>query len=71
MLSRYALAGLTAFSTLFAHGQSQILRTVDDFGHNPTDLTMKIYVPTNVSPNPAVILAVRILLPIPSTTYQY
>lgn len=58
MLSRYAFAGLAAFSTLFSLGSAQTLRTVRDFGDNPTDLTMKIYVPNNVADNPAVILAV-------------
>lgn len=35
------------------------LQPVANFGENPTGLDLQIYVPKNLAPNPAVILAVR------------
>ena len=34
------------------------LQQVDTFGANPTNIQMFIYVPDNLAPNPAVIVAV-------------
>jgi poly(3-hydroxybutyrate) depolymerase len=41
------------------------LQPVSDFGNNPTNIQMNIYVPDKLASNPAVIVAVSII-PIPT-----
>lgn len=51
----YFLAGLAVLCTV--HGAS--LTQVNDFGENPTNVDMYIYVPDNVSTNPEIIVAMH------------
>jgi len=53
------LFGLAATATTCL---SASLERVLSFGNNPTRIQMYIYVPDNVAPNPAIIVAVGILL---------
>lgn len=39
------------------------LTRVNDFGANPSNLQMNIYVPAKVAEKPAIILAVRLAIP--------
>lgn len=57
---------LTALTTLGAFGglaSAASLAQVSNFGENPTSIQMYIYVPDNVSANPAVIVAVSSSIP--------
>ncbi|KAL9947890.1 hypothetical protein D7B24_007599 [Verticillium nonalfalfae] len=51
----HGLAGLLAASCAAA----QQLQTINNFGSNPTGLTMQVHVPANLRPSPAVILALH------------
>lgn len=53
---KYLIAGLAVLGTT-VHGAS--LTQVNDFGENPTNVDMYIYVPDNVSANPAIIVAMH------------
>lgn len=52
----YLAAGLAVFAST-VYGAS--LTQVNDFGDNPTNVEMYIYVPDNVSANPAIIVAMH------------
>lgn len=52
----YPITGLAVFGTT-VHGAS--LTQVNDFGENPTNVDRYIYVPDNVSANPAIIVAMH------------
>lgn len=48
-----------SFAALFlATACNAALTNVTDWGYNPTDLEMQIYLPATLAPNPAVIVAV-------------
>lgn len=65
MVSTYLLSSLAALGTLLstasasASASTAALVVVPDFGYNPTNLTMNIYVPNNLRARPAVILALH------------
>jgi acetylxylan esterase len=50
---------LAVLSVLCTSANAALVR-VNDFGNNPTNLQMNIYVPSNLATNPAIILAVRL-----------
>jgi acetylxylan esterase len=53
---------LSVLATLLATATAASLQPVKNFGANPGGLAMHIYVPDNVKPDAAVILAVRNLI---------
>lgn len=57
--SRFLTSIAIAVLTAFADGA---LVRVDNFGTNPTNLQMNIYVPSKLATSPGIILAVRIPL---------
>jgi acetylxylan esterase len=64
-ISSTVLSGLAAIATT-ANGA---LVRVNDFGPNPTNLQMNVYVPARVAAKPAIILAVSLLFPNSGTRY--
>lgn len=42
------------------------LQQVSNFGSNPSSIQMYIYVPDKVAANPAIIVAVRMISPLPT-----
>lgn len=56
------LVKLTTTLAAFSAIVNAALVRVSDFGSNPTNLQMNIWVPTNVAAKPAIILAVSVYL---------
>lgn len=54
-VSTSIVSGLAAFSTT----ANAALTRVNDFGANPSNLQMNIYVPAKLATKPAIIVAVR------------
>jgi hypothetical protein len=65
-ISASILGGIVAIS---ASANAALVR-VNDFGSNPTNLQMNIYVPSRVATKPAIILGVRLTAPIPLGSFQ-
>ena len=55
-------SSVAALCALVAAANGALVR-VNDFGSNPTNLQMNIYVPSQLATKPAIILAVRVVSP--------
>jgi hypothetical protein len=65
------LCTLTLLLGLVSNVHAQNLTTISDFGWNPTNLTLQVYVPTTLAHKPAVIMAVgNVLVSEPSSLSQ-
>lgn len=63
-LLTYLVCALTCSARAIHNGRSLVpragsLEKVTDFGDNPSNVGMYIYVPTNLAPNPAIIVAIH------------
>ncbi|RDL29806.1 PHB depolymerase family esterase [Venustampulla echinocandica] len=58
MLSSFKISGLAALSLLSLSANGALV-SVPNFGANPTNLLMNIYVPSKLATNPAIILALH------------
>lgn len=56
---RFTPLGLLAAVFMLAHDVSACMTQISDFGANPGNLSMLLYIPAKVAPNPAIILAMH------------
>lgn len=60
MLPSTIAHSIAALSLFILTGHGAKLTKVDNFGFNPTDIQMYIYVPDRLAPKPAVVMGVSI-----------